>query len=153
MDRLRLQLGLAGPCLVLLVGCAGHADAWKKDVGELKRELHVLRSENIALRERLEALEASGARSPTAASTATDPSAARPSASDRPRLEVVRLSPEERPNDGWVTIDPSDPRRARGGTATPVDGPATEIRSERGGAVVQRPAATTPAPTTPPPRK
>lgn len=149
MHRLASSLALVGPCAALLVGCASGADAWRKDVSELKREIHTLRSENVALGQRVEALEASAARAPMAPAGSARLAEGGPTA-DRPRLEVVRLSPEARPNDGWVAIDPSDPARTR--AAVPVaDAPATEIRSEKGGAVVQRPAA--PATPPPPPRK
>jgi hypothetical protein len=120
-----------------LGGCASQSDGLRREFGELKHDVVSLRAENAALRERLDALEEQGKATPAPAVQGT---AAAPK-SDRPELKVVRLTPEESPSEGWVAVDPSDPKRARAPAPAPTDTPTTEIRSERGGTVVQRSAS------------
>ncbi len=133
--------------LAFLFGCAPQADALRREFGELKHDVASVRAENAALRERIDALEEKGAPAPVPDSA---PSSSAVSATDdRPELKVVRISPEASQSDGWVAVDPSDPKRPRPASSAPSDGPTTEIRSERGGAVMQR---STPA-TTVAPRK
>jgi hypothetical protein len=146
----RVFLAPVGLVLALGSGCAARTDVLQKQVADLKDEVRVLRSEGVVLRERLDALEEAASKPSAASTKPVNPDEPAARASDRPRLEVVRLSPEAEGADGWVTIDPSDPRRASKPAGAP-DAPATEIRSERGGAIVQRPAPTSPAPATPAP--
>ncbi|MBM4359105.1 MAG: type II secretion system protein M [Deltaproteobacteria bacterium] len=153
MSPLRPPIVPLGILLALACGCAARTEPLQKQLAELEREVRVLRSEGATLRERLDAVEEqAGKRAPAAAGQpVAEASATR--AADRPRLEVIRLTPEAEGADGWVTIDPSDPRRVAAAQPAGAGAPTTEIRSERGGGVVQRPASSAAAPpsTTPTP--
>ena len=161
MSPLRHSLCTLGLLLTLGVGCASRTDQVQKQLGELQRDLRVLRAESAAMRERLDALEDAAPKRSAKASSAGEAAGGGKAEADRPKLEVVRLSPEAPGSDGWVTIDPSDPRRASSPSTAAADGPTTEIRSDRGGGVVQRSVQPDPNPAqgnkaaakSPPPRQ
>ena len=142
--RLGAALAIVG-VLTLGTGCAAQNEQLRRDLADVKHELVSLRAQNLALRERVDGLEASGSPHDDQASDVPEVAESKPEGdeqNDRPRLSVVRVGPEEQANDGWVSIDPSDPKRPRLAAAAPAqDGlPATVIRSDRVGNVVQDPA-------------
>jgi hypothetical protein len=111
--------GVQGALLVLaalLFGCGGGHDAVEKELGELRAEVAKLRATQASLTERLDAIDiergafakgAASATSGTSAPAAPPPGPSARPASDRPDLDVVRLSPNE--GDGDVDNDPSRP--------------------------------------------
>ena len=73
------------------LACSGKTDALQKDLDSLRNEVSRLRSANLAMQDRLDAIEVAKAAAPSAEEESSD------DPSDRPVLEVVRLSPETPP--------------------------------------------------------
>ncbi|MFO0615471.1 MAG: tetratricopeptide repeat protein [Polyangiaceae bacterium] len=109
---------IAGAALIVgSLGCAPQTDALQKDLATLRTELAGLRAENAALGERMDALEIKsgslkGYEPPKPASTDD---------TDRPDLQVVKLTP----NAGKDDAPPPD------------DGPRTIIRTTSKGTIVE----------------
>ncbi len=99
----------------VFVGCAGANASAQRQLEEMRREIHEIQSDNDRLNERVTALELASA----------GPSEAdQPGEDDRPELEVVRLSPDEPPDDlGGRMEAPQDPPQDP-------DAPPTVIRAE-----------------------
>lgn len=131
--------------VALAGGCASQNAELRRDLADVKRELVQLRAQNLALRERVDSLELTAPPSRVSgadAESAAEAEEAKPAApeSDRPKLAVVRVGPDEA-SDGWTLIDPSDLKRPRVAQAPPQDGvPAAVIHSDRAGNVIQEPA-------------
>ncbi len=94
------RLAAAGAALAALTsGCAPRSEAISSQLQEVQRELSALRADNLIMKDRLEALEE--AEPPASAAQASEASSeaapTRSPVSDRPRLAVVRLSPETQP--------------------------------------------------------
>lgn len=68
------------------LGCSAEKDATARRLDDLQGEISRLKASNIALQDRVEAVEAQGARSLAATEALVD--------DDRPELAVVRVSPE-----------------------------------------------------------
>ena len=95
-----------------VAGCSNKTKALAKDLKNLQHEVSRLRSANLAMQDRLDAIELSPNAGPaTDNSEQDDPN-------DRPVLEVVRLSPEE-PGEPEILIAPA-----------PDDGPRPVIKGD-----------------------
>ncbi len=104
--------------VVLASGCSSGRVAIQKRLAELTHEVTKLRASNLALRDRVDALEA---RAPVARS----PEGSGDDHPDgRPSLAVVRLAPEE------PVVDEAP---AEAATVSPEDGPRPIIRGDEGG--------------------
>jgi hypothetical protein len=149
------SVSMGSVCLALvaaLAGCAGD-DAAAKRLGELEREVQKLRATNVALDDRVEALEERGAGT----ATADDGEAAPAAADDRPALAVVRLAPEpeigapEAPQPGAATVaapeDNDGMRPVIRGDARGVERVDEPVDGSKPGA---KPAAGAKTPKTPP---
>lgn len=150
----------------LAAGCGGSSDATERQLGEMRADLVKMRADHAVLADRLEALERAERAGAPRAQAAAEPR--RPSSSDRPDLEVVRLVPAPDADPPPPAAPPPTPRSARdaatessvGPTELPemADGPRPVLRSTRDGGVTAdapraphpRLSATTP-PLPPPP--
>jgi len=77
--------------LGLFSGCASDSDAVEKRLSELREDIRKLQNDNDRVSERLEALEL---RQAAQARSTPAPAEAAPETVSRPRLKVVRLSPD-----------------------------------------------------------
>jgi len=147
----------------LAAGCGGSSDAMERQLGEMRADLVKMRADHAVLADRLEALEraerAERAGAPRA-QAAAEPR--RPSSSDRPDLEVVRLVPASDADPPPPAAPPPPPRSAHdaatessvGPTELPemADGPRPVLRSTRdGGVTADAPGAPRPRLSAPPP--
>lgn len=84
MNLQRLLFVAVSACA--LAGCAGDSERWQRELDETRKQISQLEAENVAMQERLEALEATG---PVHLERELPPE------DERPELSVVRLEPDE----------------------------------------------------------
>lgn len=87
-----LSLAVALALGVGSTGCSNGHDAIKKDMDALRAELTRMRTTNMVLQDRVEALEEHAPAAEAASAKAGSPS-------DRPVLEVVTLTPQDEPGE------------------------------------------------------
>lgn len=121
-----LWITMALPIALVVVGCASGNDELRKQLDEMSAEIRELRAAALASQDRLDALEEDD-RAVGAGAAAEAP---RKDATERPTLEVVRLSPNPE-----ATSQPGDPLPWQ----APVDdeGERPVLRADRHGGSVE----------------
>lgn len=138
----RIQLTAMALALAALAGCAPEKNTTTARLDDLQREISRLKANNIALAERLDAVEAATPEAAQEDASLEALGQSEPEAADqRPHLDVVRLAPkpEEEP-------PPETPSTALGGAEDPAhDDNDRPVITGAGQRVQQTaPAATTP---------
>jgi hypothetical protein len=133
-------------CLLALAifagGCATKGDSTSKQLAAIQQEMGRMRAENAILMARIEALESTRAKQLPAETTAKS---ATTTDDDRPKLDVLRLTPTAEPTP--KTDKPNDLETTGEGEQ---DEPRPVIRStSRGEVIAQSPR---PSKSAPPPR-
>ena len=134
--HLRLVTRVGAIALALsTVACASKTDPLKKDIEALQSEVARLRSANLAMQDRLDAIEISGGGAGTSISDGPDDDP-----SDRPVLEVVRLTPEEatEPEPLIATPETDEPRPVIKGDGAVVESFADEAKAKEAEAVAEK---------------
>lgn len=90
----RIQLTAMALAVAALAGCAPEKNATSARLDDLQREISRLKANNIALAERLDAVEAETPTVQEDASLEALGQAEEDAADQRPQLDVVRLAPE-----------------------------------------------------------
>jgi hypothetical protein len=125
--RVGLTASVATLCLAT-TACSATKDELTKQIDEVKREMTTLRAENAALKDRLDLLETEPKTESVAASEPKSQASG-----DRPKLEVVHLTPEEPPESPPPVI-----------VAPPDDGPPMDIVGDAKGVKEVDPEAAEP---------